>query len=257
MSLPLVQSLIPTALRDTLRRKAIEIIRGGYFGLNGLDKKLEHYVNYDGGFYVELGANDGYTQSNSYYFELKRGWKGVLIEPSPHNFLHCQRLRGANNAVHCNACVGFDYRDRFVEIAYANLMSVSRGLDLDLDDAQQHLNAAHTHLQASEQTTFRFGALARPLSHILDDSQAPAVIDFLSLDVEGAELEVLKGVDFDKYRFKFMLIECRQINRVAEFLNHKGYRLLDQLSPHDYLFTSDPAARPDVTPCPAPCRSPT
>ena len=102
--------------------------RPRYYGLNGLDKQLERYVDYDDGFYVELGANDGRTQSNSYYFEQIRGWRGVLIEPAPHNFLKCNELRGANNEIYCRACVSFEFPNRFVELTYANLMSVSVGL---------------------------------------------------------------------------------------------------------------------------------
>ena len=61
-------------------------LKGGYFARDELDKQLEQYVNYDNGFFVELGANDGFSQSNSLYFEIKRNWRGVLIEPTPHNF---------------------------------------------------------------------------------------------------------------------------------------------------------------------------
>ena len=46
-------------------------LKGGYFAINQLDKQLEQYVNYDNGFFVELGANDGISQSNSLYFEIK------------------------------------------------------------------------------------------------------------------------------------------------------------------------------------------
>ena len=53
--------------------------KGVYFSLNSLDKQLEKYVDYDNGFYVELGANDGVNQSNTLYFEMKRNWKGVLV----------------------------------------------------------------------------------------------------------------------------------------------------------------------------------
>lgn len=212
--------------------------RRGYFGLNGLDKKLEQYVDYDDGFYVELGANDGITQSNSYHFELKRGWRGVLIEPTPHKFLACSELRGEKNHIHCNACVGFDYAEKFVEISYANLMSVSRDLNLDLDDIQQHLTSGTQTLKDNE-SVFSFGAVAKPLSHILDDSGAPAIIDFLSLDVEGAELEVLKGMDFNKYKFKYMLIECRDIDRLSFYLKSKNYTVVDQFTTHDYLFSSN------------------
>jgi hypothetical protein len=71
---------------------------------------------------------------------------------------------------------------------------------------------------------------------LLDEANAPSVIDFLSLDVEGAELEVLKGVDFARYRFKYMLVECRNLTRLELFLAQQGYALVDRLSGHDYLF---------------------
>ncbi|CDZ30625.1 Hypothetical protein, partial CDS, partial [Neorhizobium galegae bv. officinalis] len=84
--------------------------------------------------------------------------------------------------------------------------------------------------------TFEFGAVAKPLSTILDEGKAPALMDILSLDVEGAELEVLMGVDFDRHNFRFMVIECRNIDRMRSFLEAKGYSLLDKLTGHDYLF---------------------
>lgn len=233
----LLKSIIPKEIMKFIRIERVKLFGGGYFGLNGLDKKLEKYVDYEHGFFVELGANDGFSQSNSYYFELKRGWQGVLIEPSPHNFLACYELRGKRSKVHCNACVGYDYTDRFVEIDYANLMSVSKGLDLDLESAESHIDTAQKHLRPGEKS-FSFGAIAKPLSDILDESNAPAIIDFLSLDVEGAELEVLKGVDFSKHKFKFILVECRDIERLRSFLEGKGYSLSDQFSRHDYLFSS-------------------
>ena len=58
----------------------------------------------------------------------------------------------------------------------------------------------------------------------------------MSLDVEGAELEVLKGINYDKYKFKYILIEVRDLNSVSEFLAKHGYVLEKQLSSHDYLY---------------------
>jgi hypothetical protein len=60
---------------------------GKYNSLYKFDRQLEKYVNYDGGYFVELGTNDGVTQSNSLYFEKHRSWCGVLVERSPPNFL--------------------------------------------------------------------------------------------------------------------------------------------------------------------------
>lgn len=208
-------------------------------GRNHLVDKLEPYVDFDNGFYVELGANDGVTQSNSFYFEKKRNWRGVLIEPTPHNFLQCLKHRGENNQVHCNACVEFDFPDKFVEMAYANLMTVSMGLELDLPDTNEHLLSAQQHMKETERT-FTFGALAKPLNDILIDSKAPSRINFLSLDVEGAELSVLKGLDHNKFRFDFMLIECRDIDRMSSYLKSVGYKLEATLSQlHDYLFIDE------------------
>ena len=86
------------------------------------------------------------------------------------------------------------------------------------------------------ETVFEFGAKAFPLSQLLKDSQAPATIDFLSLDVEGAEKEVLRGIDHNQYRFKYMLIECRDFDALKTYLQSIGYDFKEKLSHHDYLF---------------------
>lgn len=206
-----------------------------YAGLDELDRKIEKYLDYDNGFYVELGANNGVRQSNTYYFEKKRGWSGVLIEPSPNNFLECRRNRSEKNSIFCNACVSFDYPHKYVDMSYSNLMSVSTNVDLDLESVTDHLEQSRQFLR-NQEATFEFGAVAKPLSTILEEAKAPALMDLLSLDVEGAEYEVLKGVDFDRHNFKFMVIECWKTERIASLLEAAGYVLEDQLSHHDYLF---------------------
>ena len=209
--------------------------KGGYFSINQLDKKLEKYVDYDGGFYVELGANDGVAQSNSLYFETKRNWSGVLVEPSPHNFLLCKELRSKKNCIFCNACVSFNYKEKYVDIKYANLMSISENLDLDIEDKSAHIESGKQFLAGTE-TVFAFGAIATTLNSLLERANAPKVIDFLSLDVEGAELEVLKGINFEQFSFKYMLIEVRDLKRMESFLIDRGYVLEEQFSSQDYLF---------------------
>ena len=209
--------------------------RGGYHSINQLDKKLEKYVDYDNGFYVELGANDGVEQSNSLFFELRRNWRGILIEPSPYNFILCREQRSNQNHIFCNACVGFDYKDKYVDMKYANLMSISENLNLDLNDKEAHIKSGENYLKETE-TVFSFGAIATTLDSLLKSAKAPKIIDFISLDVEGAELEVLKGINFDHYSFKYMLIEIRNLKPIENFLIERGYVLEKQLSEHDYLF---------------------
>lgn len=206
-----------------------------YKGNNNLDRKIESHVNYNNGYFVELGANDGISQSNSYYFEKYRGWKGVLVEPIPHNYLKCLKNRSKNTQVFCNACVSFDYKEKFVEIVYSNLMSTSLGLETDISNSENHALIGKQFLEKNEDN-FNFGAIAKQLNNILLKANAPKKIDFLSLDVEGSEIEVLKGINHNEYRFKFICIESRDIKKINNYLTINNYLLIEQLSPIDYLF---------------------
>jgi hypothetical protein len=86
-----------------------------YYGLNGLDEKLESYINYDGGFFVEIGANDGVTQSNTLYFEQFRQWSGILVEPTHLNYFKCRANRAKYTKVFCAARVEeIRFRGEFV-----------------------------------------------------------------------------------------------------------------------------------------------
>lgn len=207
-----------------------------YFGLDGLDQRLESHLNYDNGFFVELGANDGIRQSNTLYFEKYRGWSGVLIEPIPHRYMECLENRGEKNTIFCNACVPFDYDQKYVDMLFIDLMSVSENLSLDIGDVEEHVRRGESFLRRNERTV-RFGAVAATLSELLERADAPATIDLLSLDVEGAELDVLRGIDFTSHNFKHMLIESRVPTPLISFLNKKNFEVVDMLSKHDYLFS--------------------
>jgi len=208
----------------------------GRFARFGMDAALERLMDFDGGFYVELGANDGARASNTWYFELKRGWSGVLIEPCPHLYLACRKRRGRNNAVYCNACVDFDYDRKYVDMIYAGPMTISESLEKDIEDESAFL-ARGSSLLPDGESPFAFGAVAATLTGILDDADAPESIDLLSLDVEGAELAVLRGIDFQRYRFGHILVECRDLMPLQDFLGRYDYTLIDRLSHHDYLFS--------------------
>jgi FkbM family methyltransferase len=206
-----------------------------FHGLHGLDRKLEVYLGYDGGYFVELGANDGVDQSNTLYFERERGWRGVLIEPILHNFLKCQANRAQDNAFFCAACVSEDYEEPYVRLTYSNLMTTPHGVDSDIADPTAHAQSGAVYLKPGEQPV-EVMAVARTLSSLLAEAGAPAEMDLLSLDVEGAELEVLKGLDHDRHRFRYMLVECRDAERLGRYLAEANYVLIDKISQHDYLF---------------------
>jgi len=208
-----------------------------YHGLNELDKKLEAYLDYDEGFFVELGANDGITQSNTLYFERVRKWRGILIEPILHNFIKCKHNRSPESSKVYAACVSFDYNEQYVKLAYSNLMTTPSGLESDIEDPIAHAKSGSIFLKPNEDVV-EVIAVAKTLNSILDNEHAPTLIDILSLDVEGAEIEVLKGIDHNKYRFKYLLIESRDHEKIKAFLKKHGYCLVDKLSQHDLLFSA-------------------
>jgi hypothetical protein len=131
----------------------------------------------------------------------------------------------------------FDYPGEFVRMTYSNLMSTSLGLQTDIADPVGHARSGQRFLRPRE-PVFDFGAIARPLNDLLLESNAPKAIDFLSLDVEGAELEVLKGIDHEAFRFKYILVESRSLTDMQSYLDAHTYRLVESFSAHDYLFSS-------------------
>lgn len=226
--------LLPIELRRIIKKNYLQYVRGS-FSLNFLDRKMLKYLEKENGYFIEIGANNGVDQSNTYLLELKKKWRGILVEPSPNKFIECINNRSNKNKFYCNACVSFDYKETYVPIIYSNLMTISNELETDLKDKDKHLKSSMMHLDKNERI-IEFGSIAKTLTEILQDSNAPKHIDFFSLDVEGAEISVLKGIDFNIYKIQYILVECRDIDKMQKFLSSKNYSLIEKMSMHDYLF---------------------
>jgi FkbM family methyltransferase len=204
-----------------------------YTALYGMDRKLEKYLNFRGGTFIEAGANDGIAQSNSYFLENKYGWKGLLVEPVPKYYRMCQQARRAHTV---NCGLGpFEKDGEELEILSGGLMSLPVTIDEKL--LRGRSVRQHASIGARE-----FGGVApelvktrvRALSNVLDEL-AIKQVDFFSLDVEGFELEVLKGLDFTRHAPRFLLIETEQLAEVTGFLGAR-YTMIEALSHHDFLF---------------------
>ena len=105
----------------------------------------------------------------------------------------------------------------------------------DIKNRESHAHSGATWLKGKEKVE-TFYAKARTLTSILDDVEAPTIIALLSLDVEGGEFEVLSGIDFNKYKFSWILVEARDVERISELLIKNGYKLNSKLTSQDYLF---------------------
>jgi FkbM family methyltransferase len=204
------------------------------YSLNNIDLQLSAvFGKKENGFFVELGANDGISQSNTLYFEKYMNWSGILIEPIQGKFESCVLNRSPRNSYANAACVSNSYGKDFIPMIYSNLMTVGLSGENDIQDRVLHAREGQKFLNGK---TYLTESNARTLTSILEEKAAPNLMELLSLDVEGAEIEVLKGLDHGKYRFEYICIECRNIEKMESYLLDNGYKLVQQLSSHDYLF---------------------
>jgi FkbM family methyltransferase len=209
------------AMASGVRRTLAEKIGYGkysYVALNGLDQKLERYLDKDGGFFVEAGANDGLSQSNTYYFEKIRKWTGVLVEPIPDLAKRCATRRSKSTVINA-ALVSAEFGGSDIEINYAGLMSAVQGAFADEELTNRHV-ADGLCIQGIERS-YKIRVPALTLTTILDQIRPRQAIDLLSLDIEGYEPDALKGLDFHKYRPRFLCIEVRDSAAINKVLS--GY----------------------------------
>ncbi len=227
---PLRQVFADGAGRIYRRIRSLAV--GESYAINSLDLKLRRYLNFKDGFFVEAGANDGLHQSNTLYFEKYRHWSGLLIEPIEPLARLCAENRPRCIVEQC-ALVSFDYPHATIEMQYCGLMSLVKGGMKSSEEEQRHIDAG---CKIQNVESYTLTVPARTLTAVLDRHHVER-FDFLSLDVEGYELEALKGIDFDRYRPRYMLIEARYRDEIDTFLKSL-YEPVAELSHHDVLYRS-------------------
>lgn len=159
------------------------------------------------GFFVDVGANHPWDGSQSWHLE-RRGWRGVLVEPLPEQSELLRRTRTA--AVFAVACSSPANAGQVLPFYAAGPLS-----GLNLRQMAPFANPVLTEVPV------------RTLDSILEEAGAPQPIDFLSIDVEGHEIEALSGFDFARWAPRLILIEdhITNLNRHRFMMRH-GYRLV-------------------------------
>lgn len=142
------------------------------------------------GYFVEVGVGDGIAHSNTRLLEIGSDWKGLLVEPNSNLWDAIKRNRGAVLAPY--AASSAEGEVVFHRVATPELSYV--GDDVPNDNLIRPV---------LESRAIR----ARTLDSILEEHRAPQNIDYVSIDVEGHELEVLDGFDIKRWRPKAITIE--------------------------------------------------
>ena len=176
-----------------------------------------------GGFFVEFGATNGIDLSNTYLLEKKYGWSGILAEPAKrwHNDLRQNRC--------CNIETDCVWRDSGATL---NFNEVDSGELSTIDSFKPR----DVHREARKSGN-RFSVRTISLTDLLDKYGSPREIDYLSIDTEGSEYDILSTFDWGKYRFKVITVEhnyTRQREKIFSLLSGNGYvRKMEKLSRFD------------------------
>lgn len=170
------------------------------------------------GYFVEFGATNGVTLSNTYLLEKQHNWQGILAEPGQQWFPDLETNRNAkiiSKAVYSVSDLTLD----FIEAGELSTISKFKSSD-------HHARSGRT---------YKVNTVA--LADVLREAKAPRFIDYMSIDTEGSEFEILENFVFEDYEFGLITIEhnfTEAQGKLDSLLSSKGYRrILQEVSEWD------------------------
>ena len=165
------------------------------------------------GFFVEFGATNGFDISNSYLLETKFDWNGILAEPAKKWHNELKKNRKANIETNCVWSETGKEID-FNEVSETELSTINKFSSGD----------EHEHIRKNGK---KYKVNTISLNDLLHKYMAPKLIDYLSIDTEGSEYEILKNFDFNNHKFKVITCEHnlnKNREKIFTLLTQNGYK---------------------------------
>ena len=182
-------------------------------------KVIEFYNNKEGGFFIEIGASDVIQLSNTCLLETKYKWKGICCEPIPVRFL--KLVKNRPNSICYDEAV---YNQSGLTLTF----DISNNYDL-LSGISDHIDKYKSFVDANK-TPIQVQTIS--LLDVLKNANAPLFIEYMSLDTEGSEFEILKNFDFEKYTFGLIDVEHNYVEprrtEIKNLLLSKGYTYIGE-----------------------------
>jgi FkbM family methyltransferase len=193
-----------------------------FYSQDNQDKYLETNIfkGYKNGFYVDVGSHDGISINNTLYFEKNNNWTGINIEPIKKVFDKLVINRPNNINLNCAVCNNDGETDFLCNTGYTEMIS---GIKDNFD--MRHFYRLHRENQLMGSTTEVIKVKTKKLETILDENNINH-INYLSIDVEGAEFEVIKSINFDKVFIDVIGFENNYNDvsvPIVEYLENKGF----------------------------------
>ncbi len=196
-----------------------------FYSQHGEDILLsEVFSDQETGFYVEIGGHDGRHLSNTLHFELC-GWTGIAIEAHPDLFKQLEANRPNTKCIH--AAIG-NYGD-------TTIFYMSDIGSLSTFDKEQRDYFIRTRAEVTKDNYTEVAIQPMGTAELFQQGNAPEVIDFVSIDIEGAELDALETHDFEKYDVRIFILETdenlsEKEKVISRLLESHGYRLARTVS---------------------------
>ncbi len=203
-----------------------DIIKNSESGQEQFVLKHTNYKN--NGYFVDIGAADGITASNSFTLEKWFKWDGICVDPNP-AFL--QSLMNCRDNFVSTLCV-YSESGKILPFRFIADQSLPYGLNFKAG-LSQYNNSYHPSIDEKYKT---INVYTISLIDLLILYQAPKQIDYLSLDTEGSEYEILRTFDFDRYSISCITVEHANNplrESIIELLESKGYVRAESEQPYN------------------------
>jgi FkbM family methyltransferase len=191
------------------------------------------------GTFLDIGAHDGVSLSNTYLFEKHRNWNGICIEPNPSVF---EKLQVNRNCVVKNCCIS----NKEGNIIFRKVNGYPEMLSgiLDFFD-EKHIERINREITLHDGSSYvDIEVKSENINRILDENHIYE-IDYCSIDTEGAEFEIVKSIDFEKYHINSFSIENTNHDHIVrDFLKAKGYIFIISLNDDFYVKSPPPLVFP-------------
>jgi FkbM family methyltransferase len=172
----------------------------GFYSQWGQDEFVVSILNGKrNGYFVDIGAYDGITISNTYYLEKELDWKGLCVEANPHTY---------NMMTECR-------NTECINIAVA---PYEKEVEILLNGWSSAINDSFTSSEILKQNFESVKVNAITINELFERYNVPSDFDYLTIDIEGGELEILSQLDFSRWRFKVLTYEHN-----SHLVDHENY----------------------------------
>lgn len=202
------------------------------------DEFLETQIfkGYKNGFFIDVGAHDGVSINNTLYFEKNNNWTGINIEPMKPIYDRLVINRPGNINLNCAVCNTDGQAEFYCNTGYTEMIS---GLKDQYDP--RHLQRLEHENKQMGATTDIINVVTKRLETICDEYNIEHV-NYLSIDVEGAEFDVIKSIDFDKVFIDVIGFENNYDASsipIIQYLESKGFCLIGHKSMDIFMINHD------------------